>query len=341
MKVIAMIDLSTLPLKHTLKLAYLLSAIVAILIAAVSAAGLALGSTGGLYGADPLHALGVTEAEAGLLVPGLLGQDMFNLVVALPLLLGAMWLARRGSLVGLLLWPGMLFYVLYWYVLYLIGAPFSVLFLLYVSLVTLSAYAIIALVASIDGGRVRQRLAEVVPARLVGGILVVLALLTLAQDASGAFVTALSGNAPIDPAARHVWISDLALQAPAVLVGGLLLFRGEALGYVAGAGLLLQYGLSAIGFVASMALQAVLAGSPVDVATSVVLIVFGVVCFVPLALFVLGAARSQHAARPGAETAGAGHTYPRSERSVAGGAEASPLEPGSPAKQGVTGGRES
>jgi hypothetical protein len=38
MKVIAMIDLSTLPLKHTLKLAYLLSAIVAILIAAVSAA---------------------------------------------------------------------------------------------------------------------------------------------------------------------------------------------------------------------------------------------------------------------------------------------------------------
>ncbi|HJQ28227.1 MAG TPA: hypothetical protein VJ827_02725 [Rubrobacter sp.] len=320
-----MIDLNTLPLKHAPKLAYLLSAVVAILMAVVSAAGLALGSTG-LYGADPKLALGATEAEAGLLVPGFLGQDAFNLVVALPLLLGAMWLARRGSLVGLLLWPGMLFYALYWYVLYLVGAPFSMLFLLYVPLVTLSAYAIIALVASIDGGRVRRRLAKVVPARLVGGILVVLALLTLAQDASGAFVTALSGNAPVDLAARHVWISDLALQAPAVLVGGLLLFRREALGYVAGAGLLLQYGLSAIGFVASMALQAILGGSPLDVATIVVLFVFGVVCFVPLALFVRGAAR------PGAEGAGAGHTYPRSERSAAEGAEASPLGPTSPAK---------
>ena len=334
-----MIDPNALPLKHTLKPAYLLSAIVAFLLTVASAAGLMLGSTG-LYGADPKIALGVEEAEAGLLVPGLLGQDTFNLLIALPLLLGTVWFARRGSLVGLLLWPGMLFYVLYWSVLYLIGAPFSVLFLLYVSLVTLSAYALISLVASVDGGRVRRRLAQFVPARLVGGILVVLALLTLAQDAVGAFVTALAEGAPVDPAARHVWISDLALQAPAVLAGGLLLFRRKALGYVAGAGLLLQYGLSAIGFVASMALQAILAGSPLDVTTSVVLFVFGGVCFVPLALFVRGAARSQHAPRPSADAAEAEHTYPEIGRRAPGDAEPTPLEPESPVKQGITGGRE-
>ena len=48
-------------------------------------------------------------------MPGLLGQDAFNLVVGVPLPLGLLWLARRGSLVGLLLWPGALFYVLYWH----------------------------------------------------------------------------------------------------------------------------------------------------------------------------------------------------------------------------------
>jgi len=281
-----MINVNTPPVRRSLKLAYRLSAIVAVLMAAVSAAGLVLGSAG-LYGADSNLALGVREAEAGLLVPGLLGQDVFNLVVALPLLLGSMWLARRGSLVGLLLWPGSLFYVLYWYMLYLVGAPFSVLFLLYVPLVALSAYAIIGLVSSIDGEQVRQRLAGAVPARIVGGILVALAFLTLAQDAGGAFVTAVSDNAPTDPAARHVWISDLALQAPAVLVAGVLLWRRQALGYVAGAGLLLQYGLSAIGFVASMALQALLSASAIDVVASVVLLVFGIVCFVPLVLFFL------------------------------------------------------
>ena len=71
---------------------------------------------------------GVTEAEAGLLVPGFLAQDAYNLVVGLPILLASLWLARRGSFIGLLLWPGALFYMLYTYALYLVGAPFSALF---------------------------------------------------------------------------------------------------------------------------------------------------------------------------------------------------------------------
>jgi hypothetical protein len=58
---------------------------------------------------------------------------------------------------------------------------------------------------------------------------------------------------------------------------------------VAGAGLLLQYDLSAVGFVAGMVLDSALAGSPLDDATSIVLLVFGAVCFVPLAFFMTGA----------------------------------------------------
>jgi hypothetical protein len=185
--------------------------------AVASGAGLLLGSAG-LYGPNP--ALGVTEAEAGLLLPGFLGQDAFNLLVGVPLLLGSLWLARRGSLVGLLFLPGTLFYALYWYVLYLTGAPFSVLFLVYVPLVTLSAFTIIGVVSSTDGEEVRRRLSASVPARAIGALLVVLGLLTLAQDTTGALVTALADDAPADPAARPVWISDLALQAPAVIVGG-------------------------------------------------------------------------------------------------------------------------
>ena len=102
---------ATLPVKRDLRPAYRLSLVVAVLMAVVSAAGLVL-SSAGLYGNDPELGLGMTEAEAGLLVPGLLGQDAFNLIVGVPLLPGSMWRARRGSLVGLLLWPGALFYAL-------------------------------------------------------------------------------------------------------------------------------------------------------------------------------------------------------------------------------------
>jgi hypothetical protein len=95
--------MNTLPITRDLTFAYRGSLIVAILMAVVSAAGLMFGSAG-LYGADPKFAVGVTEAEAGLLVPGFLAQDAYNLVVGLPILLGSLWLARRGSLIGLLLW---------------------------------------------------------------------------------------------------------------------------------------------------------------------------------------------------------------------------------------------
>jgi hypothetical protein len=283
--------LDTLPTKGDLKFAYRASLVVAMLMVLASTAGILLGTTG-LYGKDPRLGLGATEAEAGLLIPGLLGQDLFNLAVGVPILLGAMWFTRRGSLIGLLLWPGALFYALYWYLLYLVGAPFSVLFLLYVALVTLSAYATISLVSHIDGEQVQRQLTGSVPTRIAGGILVGLALLTLAQDTGGAFVTALSGSVPIDPAARHVWIADLVLDAPAVLVGGVLLWRRRPLGYLAGAGLLLQYGLTPVGLAVGLALQAMLTTSALPVATSAALLVFAVVCFTTLALFVRGAANA-------------------------------------------------
>ncbi len=278
-----------LPTGRDLTLAYALSLLVAVLAAVVSAAGLLLGPAG-LYGADPKVAAGVTPSTAGVLVPGFLAHDGFNLLVPLPALLAAMWLARRGSLLGLLLWPGVLFYMLYTYAIYLLGAPFSGLFLPYVALVALSAYTTIGLVASIDGEAVRQRLGRAIPARAIGGLLVGLAFLTTAQDAGGAVLAAL-GGAPSDPLARHVWIVDLAVEVPAVLGGGVLLWRREGLGYVAGAGLLLQFGMTPTGLAAIMALQPFLTASPADWGTVAGLLAFSAVCFAPLALFVRSASR--------------------------------------------------
>jgi hypothetical protein len=278
-----------LPITHDLTLAYISSLAVAVLMAAVSAAGFLLGSAR-LYGVEPKVALGVTPSTAGILVPGFLAQDAFNLVVGLPILLVSIWLARRGALIGLLLWPGALFYALYTYSLSLVGAPFSVLFLPFVLLVSLSAYTTIGLIASINGSQVRRRLAGGVPARVVAGILVGLALLTIAQDASGAILTAIAGTASIDPVAHRVWLVDLAVEVPAVLVGGVLLWRRKALGYVAAAALLLQYGLTPLGLAATLAIQPLVTAAPIDVVTIVGLLVFCVVCFIPLAFFVRGSA---------------------------------------------------
>jgi hypothetical protein len=275
-----------LPISRSVTLAHVASLTIAGLMAVVSAAGLAFGS---LYAADAVPALGIAASTAGVLVPGLRAHDAFNLLVGLPLLVGAVWLARRGSLPGLLLWPGALYYVLYTYAIYLVGAPFGPLFLAYVALVALSAVTTIGLIASVDGEAVRQRIGIGVPARTIGGLLVGLALLTVAQDAFGVIASTLGGGPPIEPVARRVWTADLALEVPSVLAGGVLLWRRSPLGYVVGAGLLFQFGLTPVALAAILAVQPRFTGGPMDVGTIVGVLVFAAICFASVTCFVRGA----------------------------------------------------
>ncbi|MDH5459115.1 MAG: hypothetical protein OEY26_10400, partial [Nitrospinota bacterium] len=122
-----------LPITRDLTLAYMLSLIIALVMTVASVIGFLYRTV--IYPTDELLLNRVPT-------------DGVNLVVGLPILLGSMWLARRGKLIGLLCWPGALFYVLYIYVPYVIGVPFNALFLPYIALVTLSAYTLIGLVAS-------------------------------------------------------------------------------------------------------------------------------------------------------------------------------------------------
>jgi len=171
-----------------------------------------------------------------------MGGDAANLILGLPVLLGSVWLARRGSLIGLLLWPSALFHVIYAYALHLLAAPFSILFSGYVLLVTLSSWALIGLVAIIDGDDVRWRL-ESAPADVVGAALVTIALLAYAG------LTAAAGGAlGGEPAMRTQWVVDYALGTPVLLLGGALLRRRAPLGYVTAAGLLLVSGLNGLAF---------------------------------------------------------------------------------------------
>ena len=110
--------------------------------------------------------------------------------------------------------------------------------------------------------------------------------------------TAVAGLA--GPAGRYGEDPEhpLAVEVPAVLVGGVLLWRRRALGYVVGAGLLLQFGATPAGLAAVLVLRPFPAGSPVDVPTVVGLLVFSAVCAAGLACFVRGAVHTRGAQTP-------------------------------------------
>ncbi len=122
---------NALPTTRSLKLAYTLSILTASLMTVLSIAGIA-GWQRVYLGMEPkmlplFRRTGCAQPRRRPSAPA-----------------GSMWLARRGALVGLLMWPGALFYVLYDYGYYALGAPFNVFFVAYLALIRLSAYALIA-----------------------------------------------------------------------------------------------------------------------------------------------------------------------------------------------------
>lgn len=77
-------------------------------------------------------------------------QDAVTLFVAIPLLLYAIYLSRRGSIRGKLLLIGMLGYFLYTYASYAFLAAYNEFFLLYVAAYSLSLFALILSIMSVD-----------------------------------------------------------------------------------------------------------------------------------------------------------------------------------------------
>ncbi len=265
---------TSLPIRRNLTLTYALSFIIAILMAAASVAGLLYRTV--IYPTDEL-------------LRSFVSNDAVNIFIGLPILLGSMWLAWlawRGKLIGLLFWPGALFFVLYNYIVYVFAMPLNVAFLLHLALVTLSVYTIIGLVASIDGKAVQQRLTGAVPERLAGGVLAGLGLLFFLR-VIGVMVNALTSQTLIAETELALHTSDF-LISPALVIGGVLLWRRKEFGYVTGLGLLFQGSMLFIGLIIFLLLQPFLTAVPFVLTDVVVIFIMGLICFIPFALFVRG-----------------------------------------------------
>lgn len=257
-----------LPLTRSLTLAYRLSLAAAVLLAAASLAGLLFPQI--LYPTEQIRRSFVSN-------------DVVNLLIGLPILLGAMWLSQRGSLLGLLLWPGGLFFVTYNYLAYAVALPLTVQFIAYLALVVLSGSAIIRLLSSLDAAALRERLSGAVHERIAGGVLAVFGTLFFLRGIAQLAQGAVSGPE------LAVTIADL-LITPFWIMGGILLWRKHALGYACGLGLLFQGSMLFIGLLAFFILQPILSAVPFPRVDFIVIAVMGLVFFIPFGLFLRGVA---------------------------------------------------
>jgi hypothetical protein len=197
-----------------------LSAAIVLLMVVASAAGLLF---------DDLYPDGPWAREA------LRGGDLTTLILAAPILMVSLVLVRRGSRRALAAWLGALAYSVYNYAYYAFGAEFNDVFLLHVALLALSIWAATLAVAGIDVDAVAAALNHGRASRWVGGFLAfvgtILGVLWIALSVR----FAISGELMADIPRRGihlVFAIDLSLLVPALVVAGVLCWRGTALGVV-------------------------------------------------------------------------------------------------------------
>jgi len=261
-------DIRSLPIRRDLRALFIVSLLIAGLVATVSVVGLL--SSSGTY---------PTEALQQTFIP----NDVVILFVGLPILVVSFWRAWHGSLIGLLCWPGALCYMLYNYVAYVYAVPFGWMLLLYISLAVMCAYALVGLMIAIDGRVVRERLGGALPEKAIGAVIAGMGLLFLLRMI-GVMVTAIVGSAAMPRTEIAVNLSDATI-APAWIIGGVVLWRRQEVGYAGALGLLVQGSMLFVSLVAWLVLQPVLTAGSLSVIDIVVVLAMGMICFVPCAMF--------------------------------------------------------
>ena len=192
-----------------------------------------------------LAALMATQALLGLLVSGAyrdvawikatwFGNDLVTLLIAVPLLLGSMWSASRGSTRARLIWLGVLGYAVYNYTYYVLGAALNVFFAIYVLTFVVAAASLIIGLVGTDATSVASAFSVKTPARLLGGYYVFVAAgLSVVWLGTWAAYVFAGRPTPVETAAFHLVAAlDMTLMVPALVTGGVLLWRRRPWGYL-------------------------------------------------------------------------------------------------------------
>jgi hypothetical protein len=224
---------------------------------------------------------------------GLYGNDLVTLIVAVPLLMGALVFALRGSLRARLIWLGMTYYILYNYSFYLFGVAINWFFPLYVALFILPIVALIFALSNTGIDEISRSFRPAASDRWVSGYMFFFTALLLvvwtAQWVS--FVATGPLDAEKGNFIRTVAGMDILLLASGMLLGAVWLWKRQPWGYVIAAILNVNFTIYALVLAIGSYTQA-MAGVEGAAASIPLWIFLGVMCLAA-SLILLGNLQQQ------------------------------------------------
>lgn len=164
-----------------------------------------------------------------------IAQDMVTLCLGIPILIMALIIARKGMLKGKLLLGGMLGYFLYTYASYSFYAMYNSMFLVYVILMSVSFFAFTLTMMSFNIESISSSFKPKLPVKFIGGVLIFVAVLVGLMWLKRVLTPLTNGSIP--EGLEHyttliIQALDLGFVIPAGILGGILIIKRKAFGYL-------------------------------------------------------------------------------------------------------------
>lgn len=189
-----------------------------------------IASAGGLFLSGLYH-------DNALITAAWHGNDFITLFLALPVMVGSLVYATRGSRRAQVIWMGTLWYMVYNYMFYLFGAAFNAFFLIYAALFTMSSYALVLALLKVDVRDFGARVFDRIPVKFVSGFMLFFAILLGGMWIALSLSYVFTGVIPVaitqtDHPTGVVFAIDLALIVPSLALCAVALRRRTAWGYL-------------------------------------------------------------------------------------------------------------
>jgi hypothetical protein len=181
-----------------------------------------------------IYGKGLYKDMSAEVAPQGIAQDYVTLLLAIPLLLVALWLAHKGSQKGRFLLAGTLGYFLVTYLFYTVMGMYNQLFLVYVTLMGTSFYGFLLTLLSFEMNALEKQFKATTPYKITGGFLVFNAIAIGLLWLSVVVPPLLDGTiVPLQVEHYTTLIVqglDLGILLPAAFICGLLWIKRTALG---------------------------------------------------------------------------------------------------------------
>lgn len=173
------------------------------------------------------------------------GTALVILTVALPVMVIAMILSRRGSVKARLVWLGMVTYILYNAGYFTFSASFNHFFLAFLAMLSLAFWTLLVLLVRWPVQEVKEMFGPRTPVRFTAIAMLFPVLIFLITDLREVVSSSLNNNIPASIVGtqlptNHFHIMDLAFLVPLFILGAAWLWRRQAWGYTI-TGMLMSY----------------------------------------------------------------------------------------------------